>query len=155
MDPLIFQVLNDLLEKQTKAGYQAGGVAVQVDSQKQAEMVQKLETFQQENGVDDAPACVGTNTWRALLCPLPLTTKMCHTELPCVLALQTLLFKWIPAGRRTGRYCKQTMNQMRIFQRLYKLDPNGNTKEIDFITLVRRIGWRTQGHDGKGEVPPA
>ena len=154
-DPYLFKILNDLLEAQKKNG---GGMIQNRWTQKNDDSStpktadQKMAEFQKDNNIDDAPGCVGANTWRALLCPMPLTTAMCHTELACVLALQTLLFRWVPAGRKTGRYCKQTMNQMRVFQRLYNLDPHGNTYEQDFITLARRNEARTDGH---GEVPPA
>jgi len=158
MNSVLYEVLTILLEKHTQIG---GGINARdwnlkspAVMAKMAQMEKTLEKFQSDHNINDGLGCVGEQTWKALIaCPLPLTTAMCHIALPCVLALQTVLFKYLPEGRKNGRYCKQTMNQMRLFQRLYQLNPTGNTYELDFITALRRNGMRDS--ISKGNIPPA
>jgi len=116
--------------------------------------VSQLAKFQDTKHVNDVPGCAGENTWRAMFanCPFPMTTALCHEPRACVLALQKILFRWVPDGKHTARFCKQTKIQVEKFQRRtisnpmdgVSLNPSGKIKELDFLTLLRRSGIREQ-----------
>lgn len=118
--------------------------------QKRTSVNQRLLALQTDGRIDDAPGCAGRESWRKLFssCPFPVSTAYCHEARPCVAALQILLYRWYPAGKVTGKFCKETQIQMTAFQRKTQATPlggvqlfaSGTCSELDFVTLLRRNG---------------
>merc|ERR1711924_142440 len=148
-------VLNNLLTSAGMPGQYAPDVPFEY---KRKATDQRLRTLQKNQNIADAPGCVGKQTWKSLFesCPWPLSTAYCHEARPCVVALQLLLYRWYPAGKVTGRFCKETQIQMTSFQRKTQADPlggvqlfaSGTCSELDFVTLLRRNGISEQSSQG-------
>lgn len=145
---LCLDVINELLSEDGASGHYAPDMPA---PQKRASQEKRIEAFQEVKHIDDAPGCVGKATFQEIFksCPFPLSTKYCHQPRPCVRALQVLLYRWYPAGKITGRFCKETQVQTMMFQRRtisdpgpggVSLFPSGIVNELDFITLLRRQG---------------
>lgn len=152
------QYLNDAINNLlTEAGSMGAYPPNLSPLQKAQNLDTRLKQFQKQNGLDDAPGCVGRATWQRFFtaCPLPLTMAYCHEARKCVVAYQVLLYRFYTAGRITGRFCKETQIRTQIFQRaseaakarntnpnngLVALAPTGTTDEQTFITLLRTNG---------------
>jgi hypothetical protein len=144
---IMIKTINALLEQNGIGGQisPTEPFAAQAESTKQ-----RTIQFQQKAGLKDVPGCLSKLTWLGLLktCPFPLQTNYCHEYRPCVLAYQTMLYAFYPAGKLTGRFCKETQIQTTIFQRrtqnddkiVNKLQASGQAQERDFITLMRVNG---------------
>merc|ERR1712070_50323 len=139
-------VINNLL---TEAGTMGAYPPNLSPPQKADNLDTRIKQFQTQNGLDDAPGCVGRATWQRFFtaCPLPLTVAYCHEARKCVVAYQVLLYRFYTAGRITGRFCKETQIRTQIFQRaseankarkpnkgLVALAPTGTANELTFIT---------------------
>jgi len=143
----MLSVLNELMDGMKMPGRGAPNLAFPAQV---AATNQRLKNFQDQKNIDDIAGCAGPRTWRMLMCKFPMSMALCHEARACVLALQILLYRWNPAGVKTGRYCKQTQVEISRFQRETQFNPMGGvtvfpsgiTNELDMITLIRRNGIR-------------
>jgi len=161
VNSVILTVLNELLTQMKESGHYPAGTGF---PQAKDNVSNRLKDFQKRNNIDDAAGCVSKNTWRALMatCPFPMTMALCHEPRACVLAVQKVLFRWLPDGKYTARFCKQTKIQVMKFQRRTQsypmdgvtLNPSGKVFELDFITLLRRHGVRDSRDQDMGVTAP-
>jgi len=154
IDSMMLGVFNELLKQMKVTGHYPQGTSFPAA---QENVDGRLTSFQKANNIDDALGCVGPGTWRKLMstCPYPMSITLCHEARACVLAIQILMYRWLPEGKRTGRFCKQMQLQTQKFQRRTEsfpmdgatLYPSGAINEVDLITLIRRHGIRAKrGH---------
>jgi len=146
---VMLKVINALLEQaQIK-----GAISPAAPWQEQRESTKlRITKFQKSAGIQDMPGCLSKPSWDGLMrsCPFPLGTNYCHEYRPCVLAFQIMLYAYYPAGKTTGRFCKETQIQLTKFQRLTqsdatittKLFASGQAQSLDFITLLRQNGLK-------------